>query len=706
MLILKRFLVLVTIGFTAVGSLSAASYNVVLQSGHEDLPVAMRWHPDSSTVVSVGEDGRLIVTDPDRNQVLHRFRVSDSQVHNLALNPESDRAALVSRNSDGFTVSVWDWGDEELEFEYELDTEPLFLSWSARGRYLIVGNLGEPTIVVLEGRTGRRLSYLQRLPSLFNYGYIGSTETILMTYSSSGALRYWDIRSSALKLSAETITSLEDPTVLQVGNKVSLFAHRNETLYLINRQTGAVQDRMEIPGLIDVSVDPETGEVDALSFSLAGTQLHKLDAGTERFLPRNPLLEDEDDSPDDEVSYRPVTINPLLKPVKVLRRERTTYLMDEDGRLISDKSGTFRAVIDDRVWRPDSMVFSGSSIFLSRQGTLQRFTAPFFSAESRGNTGELEGLSREELKLDSRAEETGLLALEDGKLLLWDRSGTGSANGYRILDIGSQDVEFHPLNGQTETFEIVDDQRFLSVDRSGNITMWDGRDGSQISSYAALGILDAAYDAEGDYVLTGRSSTGRAGTPLELVDMRTGESVPVDDSRFMVYSVVSAADGIYTIGIDRSGSTPKTVVMRHLPGDPSRSRVIYRMDGEDLNGQILVHPDGDAVFVNLGGVITLIDGSRRTRFQWDEPIVSLGFRGSVLYGIDIDGSLVMWDSRGNVMLQVYFFEDGQWLAMPENREKIWASPGAIENVVIYRDGRVMNPRQVRYSRIDSSRSGS
>lgn len=706
---LKRFLTLFTIAALFAGSASASTYRLVLQSGHEDLPVALHWHNNTDTVVSVGEDGRLIVTDPSDHQVLHRFRVTNEQVHDLALDPSSEKAAVLTRRGDGFAVSVWDWSDEELVYDYNLDSEPLFVSWSARGRYLIIGNLGDPTIIVLEGRSGRRLSYLQRLPSLYNAGYIGSTETILMTYASSGSIRYWDIRSSALKLSAETITSLEDPTVLQTGNKASMFGYRNETLYLVNRQTGAVQDRIDIPGLVDVSVDPLTGDIEALSSNLAGSQLHRFNATSEIFEPRDPLEPEEDEEGNiiEGPGYHPVSLDPVLKPVKVLRRLGVTYLMGENGELISDTGTYFAEVINDRVWRPDSLAFAGDSIYLSNGGTVQRFTSPFFSADSRGNTDDLEGLLRDEIDLGSTAQDSGLLALDGDRLVHWDKASTANDNGYRIFSFQDEVLATVPVDGSIQKLEMVDESRLLSVDRSGAVVIRSIEDGRILNSYSALGILDAAFDTEGDYVLTGRSSAGRVGTPLEQVDLRTGESIPIADSRFMIYRTIHSEDGIYSIGVDRSGGSSETIILNHTAGNPERSRTILSVDEEHLSAALLPHPDGRGVFVSLGDDILKIDGNRKTVYDWEEPVKEFGYRGSILYGIDIDGALVMWNANGGeALMRVYFFDDGGWIAMPPDGERIWASPGAIENVVLYRDGRPVDPRRVSYSRIGDSSSGS
>jgi hypothetical protein len=686
-----RNTILIILLFTLTVFSASATYQLVLQSGHEGAPVAVEWHDRTDTIVSVGEDGRLIITRPRDNKVLHRFRITSDRVHDLKVDPSDNRAAVVTSNNGVFTVSVWDWSDEDKVYDYELESEPLFTCWSARGRYLTIGNLGTPSVVVLEGRTGRRLSYLQRLPSLYNAGYIGSTETILMTYNTSGAIRYWDIRSSALKLSAETVSNLQGVTVMQTDSKTSLFGYKNESLYLVNRQTGVSLDELEIDGLRDVSIDNKTGDIDVLVTNLTGSSLHKYVVRDERFVPRGFGISNI------STAAVPVAIDTSIKPVIVLRRNNSSYLMTETGNLIVENSGGISAVVDDRLWRPDSMAFDNESIFISGSSKILRFSSPFFAVDSEGNSEDLSTLTRDEIYTGSKASETGIEILADGDILLWDKASEGINNGIRRIRFNRPEDEIlFPVDGMIQKLDIIDDQRILTVDRNGNVSIIDPEDGEIISSYSALGILDSAFSVRGGFLLTGKSSTGSAGTALEQVDVQTREAIPVSDDRFMIYRIESGSRGFYSIGITRNSSDiSETSLLQHDENRMDRPRKLLEVSGEDLDAVVLPNPDGNEVFTSLGGSIQRIAGSRKTSFPWTVQVRDLSIRGEVLYGLDQDGAIVLWNtSTGRAMLSIFFFDDGGWIAMPPDGDTIWASPGAIENVVLYKDGRQIDPRRV------------
>jgi len=687
----KKIPLILVLSILTVFSLSA-SYQIVLQSGHDGVPVDMKWHWKTSTIVSAGEDGRLIVTRPRDNKVLHRFRVSSDRIYNLELDPSHEKAAVVTSRDGVYKVSVWDWDKEEKIFDYELESEPLFTSWSARGRYLTVGNLGSPSVLVLEGRTGRRLSYLQRLPSLYNAGYIGSTETILMTYAVSGAIRYWDIRSSALKLSADTIPNLQGITVLQTDSKTTLFGFRNDTLYLINRQTGAVLDQLEIPDMVDVSIDEKSGELDALSSTLAGAMLHEYKVRNERFIPR--------DFGEGNLSSTavPQPVDSSVNPVKVLRKDGTSYLISRDGNLYVRNMTGLSPIIDDRHWEPESLAFDNQSFYLSRGDKVLRFTSAFFSEASSGSTEDLNDVIRDEIHTGSLASDTGISVLPGGIILQWDRSADGDENGIRRVPFSHpEDAILFSGSGPYEKVEVLDDGRILSISRSGSIKLRNSLTGETESEYSALGILDAAYSPQGDFILAGRSSRGRAGTPLERVDVRTRESVPVPDSRFMVYSVTAGSSGLYTLGILKdSQNKSRTSIVKHDNENPEDTSTVFTVSGEDLNASLLTDPeDRNTIFTSLGGTVRRISRNRKTVFQWNEEVSYLALRYSVLYGLDRDGALVLWNAvTGRSLIKVYFFDDGGWIAIPPGGDKLWASPGAIENVRIYKDGRLMDPSRI------------
>ena len=673
----------------------SASYNLVLQAGHEGPVTSLQWDERSGMIISAGEDRRLIVTDPDDQRVLHRFRASDGRILSVHPDPSRNRAAVVSSYEGAYAITVWDWSKEKRVFEYGLNTEPLFAAWSAKGRYFIIGGLGDPSITVLDGRGGRRLSNLQRLPSLYNAGYIGSTESILMTYTSSGAVRYWDIRSSALKLSTETEANLTDLHVLQLGDKSTLIARRNQTLFLINRQSGAVLDTLLMPGLSDFAVNTNNGRVDALLLNPAGASVRCLRVKAGEFI-------DEDSNA--------VIIETGLAPTAVARGGGSSYIGTKTGELfVSDASGR-RPLVKDRTWRPEAFTFGEESMFLSGSGELIRFTSQFFAENSPGRIDQLSRIYRDSIPSGSPDSNTGLEHLPDGRLILWDGDGGEIQRGIRIFNFDRPDEKrFIKVDGTIQNLEVIDPRRLITVDRGGRVKIIGIDSGTVLNSYSALGILDAGYSREGGFILAGRSNNRNFGTPLESIDVETRESVPVSDERFMVYRVSGGAESLYTIGISRDSGNAETIIRAHDSRNPNRTQLVQRGEAE-MDGRLIFETarkgQRETVYTVLGGTVRRIEGKRTTVFKWKSPIHDIRLRGDVLYGLDEEGSVVLWNRRsGRVLLSVYFFEGGgSWIASSPEGRSIWVSSDRVlDYILLYRDGRRIDPRRVSGISIISSR---
>ena len=659
---------------------SDSPYKIVIQSGHNGPPADAKWHEKTRCIVSAGNDGRLIITRPSDKKVLHRFTITDNKIYSLELNPVSTQAAVVTSAGEKFTLTVWDWNKEEKKYSFQLNSEPIFVSWSARGKYIAIGNLGTPSIILLDASTGRALSYLRRLPSLYNAGYIGSTESILMTYAASGQINYWDIRTSALKLSTGTVTDLKGVTVLRTDSKTTFTAYKNNSVFLINRQNGNVEDKVEVEGLYDISVNPDSGIISVLAKTGSGYFIKTFRVINKTFTSLDTYNSAEN-------------INTPAQPVKIVRSDNSNFIITESGEIFTRKYSGFEQLVDDHLWYPDGLAFYGKSMYLTGADKILRFVSDFFDQASKTDLEDLNKIEKQEIITDSQAEHTGIITLDNGTVLQWDKEYSGFNNGIRIIT-SSNEKTFIQMDKPLSKISPVSSSEILTVDKNGTVSLRMFPEiKTSLLSYSTLGLMDAAY-SDKNYILIGRSSRGRIGTPLEKIDASSMESVPVDDSRFMVYSISPSPSGIFTIGLEKNASgRTKTVIRLHNPDNPSISKKVIEYGKEDLRASVI--SDNSTVYASIGGTVYKINGSRKSVFKWDNPVSSLYIRGNILYGIDSDGAVVLWNTKNmSAVLKIYFFDDGSWLAVQPNGKKIWSSDGAVNNIGIYQNGRPVNYRRI------------
>ncbi len=635
-------------------------------------------------ILSVGQDGILIVTNPKSRKVLHRIKVTNGKSHLFRSDPTGNRIALISSENDSYTLSVWDWNDEKELYRFSFNAQPLYISWSTRGKYLVAGKIDAPNILIIESKTGRQLSYLKNISSLYDMGYIGRTEKILMAYSSSGVIHYWDISASARKMTVNTLPDLQDIVVLQTGEKLNLLARNSDTLYTINRQTGAVQSTLSIPGIIDTVIDASNGYLDVLVQTNSGSMVQQFTIIDGDFIDRD---------------YKPTKF--LLQtpspPVSITRDKDHTYIATSSGELFQHTELGLSEIIRDVLWYPQDSEFYNDQMYISNSRRILRFTSPFFNSNSHEDSNNLEKLTDNLTMSGLSVGGTGLEIISNGDVLLWTEQTADK--GIRVLDFDyPADMKYLMNNTMIQELEVIDSEQTLTVDNTGTIRISDIQNGMILDKYTSLGILDASYSPDGNFVLVGRSVNKKNHASLERIEMSTKESSPIPDDRFIVYSITSDGQFFYTLGASRKNRGEMTTELRaHNIEDPAVSRLLARIDGEDFNAIVIPDQSDGGVYTTLGGTITRISGNQRKKFEWDEQIISLYEQGNFLYGIDAGGKLILWDAkRGKqALLSVRFFKGDLWLAQSPNRDTMWTTKEALGNFILYSGRKELNPSRLK-----------
>ncbi len=663
---------------------TSAEDRLVFQSGHDGEPVDIQWHRRTQTLVSAGEDGRFIVYDPEMKIITHRFKVTDGPIYQFQSDPSGDRAAFLTINAGRYNLSVWDWGEEKKLYDLNLDSAPLFFTWSARGAYLAVGKITSPSLLLINGKQGHLLPYIDDLPYLFDSGYIGSTEQTMMTYTSTGDIRYWNIRNSSLRLSVKTLPNLVDLAVLQIEDKSILLARKGKVFYLIHRQSGKILDQMIAPGpIVDFAVDSVDGALDILSSSSQGALLHQYTLRGGMFK----MINEQD---------APLPLTHLPHPLRITRGNRQVFAAAASGSLASISDGAASVIADNITWQPQALTFIEDNLYIGGNNQIWRFNSPFFSLDSSIRLDDLTNHTSQLITIGASNGEMGLGTLPDGRIISWFRDGTGSEQGIRISDPHSIDSgQSIDSTGPIARLKIIDDSRIMTIDQNGMIGIINYQTGKILSKYSALGILDAVYSATGDFILTGKSSSYQS--PLGLIDMSTQESMQIPDDRFMVYHININKESIYTIGVKNlplEGTL--TVLMSHRIENLKQSFILKEFQGEDIRAKVIPRKQGKGVHTNLGGELIKILGSRKTAYKWPSAIRDFDEYGAVLYGIDAEGSLVFWDVADGTqaLLRVSFFKDGSLIAYKPNGRALWASHTAQDNFILFRGGKIVSPQRM------------
>ena len=129
---------------------------------------------------SCGDDGSVVLWQGNKNE---RLQVSDIPVKKIAYN--SSLRYIAVYETDGFSlhrVSVWDWNQKKRLYAKRFTDRIVFLSFSTKGNYLMVGTESINSLNFFDSKTGEQKQLLENPGSLVSFALTGATDTTLETY--------------------------------------------------------------------------------------------------------------------------------------------------------------------------------------------------------------------------------------------------------------------------------------------------------------------------------------------------------------------------------------------------------------------------------------------------------------------------------------------------------------------------------------------
>lgn len=673
----KRLIILL-ISITTLPFLLTAqsSARLIIDSGHNSSVESLCYH-SSNKLLSADSNGLVKVWDLSTDKLQYQVNTGLRGTIQLKAHPSKKQfAVLVSRP--GYTkIAVWDWQRNKELFSKELSDRPIQFEFSGKGKYLFITKISSPSMVLMDSQTGREYSYLKRLYDLFSYGYIGASETRVMTYSNSGSIKYWDIRTSTLQNETTTLSDLSNLTVLQTEGKRYFLANKGNTLYLIDRLSGSVRDTVEVDDMITYSADPArgyisiikrsaTGKLKALTMSTSGAHFSSYDIST--YLQSTSFTGITSEQPEPADSTEFFTINGQLTTSLV--SDGRIFLADSNGSLWEIEKGKLKALVFKKNQISDikDLNFIDESMYILSSRDLFQLNSSNFT--KTGNLS-LEGFS--DLTISKTPSplpgDSEIEAVDNEKMIIWTRSNI--QRGYVLYN-----PEMNMVLNSNYNFESALNQlhfrndQVLILENSGEASLNNIHTGFRDFQFSALGMVSLNF--LNDTTLLGGKSLMKTGlNSMFTVQTDTGEIIPLQDNRFLVYDILSPVDGnrTFTFGL-KHGDTRgiQTIIQSHSNNDPASVSSVYTKAGEWIDA--IFTADTSSYSPVLYGTVTgkdiiRISGSRKKSWDYDKNIEKIFFNKGILYILNTDGSLCLFNPRsGKKLLDYYIMEDGSWIAIP------------------------------------------
>ena len=575
---------------------------------------------DSSVTRSffaAGKDG-FITRFPYGTMKPETWQVSTMPIKRIAAHPKKTLIAVYE--TDGFSIhkiSLWDWQTKKQLYAKRFASSVLSLSWSAQGTYLFIGTASTEGITVLDINGNVKKVY-PRPPGIVLLAATGSSEKSIVTYGETGRLVYADIAKKSILTQYETEDRLESPELIK--NYTQIIGYKNGNVVVVKAASGEVLENYP-----------------ARSALFAGKITDNLPVWIEKGDTRQTwhLSQGNKKSPAFSLPY-PAVITAARHV------DSTVVIGTDDGRLYRLKQNSDAAISLTELNIDTSMQVSDictkdSKIYMLSGSTLYAAASPMDKPEPV-----IQSVSGERCTVYGNG------------FLFW--SAEKNAPLYYAEEGQTPAILYRPRE-RLNSVSVYKDT-IAAVRAFSGLVLLDGKSGAQLYTYQAAGLQDAVQ-VDDTYVLITKSTGGIIRQPLLLIDIRTGETIPLNMEGDIAFSVqannkVKDTFSCFRLKTEKAAQTD-LMTMKIDTAHPTRSSFTAALSYGDENLHVSLYDDGYAVLTNLGkNQLSYYDKKRRTIRQLPRdyalPRKAL-MTDTYIVSVNYDGSLSWFNRRTMQLLQ-------------------------------------------------------
>lgn len=596
---------------------------------HQGAVTSFDYNPVKNSFFSAGSDG--FIYEFLNNDSFSFWQVSDIQIKNIAVHPNGSLIAVYE--TDGYTIhriSVWNWDLKQKLYAKRFKDSIVSLSWSAKGSLLFIGNTSLEGLTVLEAMSGNVRPLFSSSQGIISIASTGESESTVITYGPSGKILYSDIQNGKEKASFFSISDVQ-----------------NSLLYANNSKIAGIKENSIIV-------------IDAIN----GKKIN------------------------DFFGLKPIILSTNYDPqlAWIVDSEGYTYQNDQELSI------TIPVPLDTQITQAiqgGNFVYFGTSV-----GDIYKFEKPMTSESSL----QVQKITTDSIHaIDSVASDNSrLFILSKNNLFL--SAGPGKAPVYCFNDIKGNkvdlfennlffwsNIELNPIilssfDGENKKEicypkEIVKslsffENKIIYTDRANTVHVVSIADGKEIYTYTGTGIQEAVM-LNNQYLCISRSSTSKSPNPLLLINIGTGETVPIPISGDLCYGLQQAHDNLLmlTTYLVKTEKNSQTDLLRFTINPTNLSTIqtttLSSFQDEDL-GASINFTNSNTIFSTLGkNNFYEIDLKGKQQIKFDRTL-SLPSKikdlDQFIVSLNYDGSLSWFDKKSKKYLSTtYITTEGFWL---------------------------------------------
>ena len=534
------------------------------------------------------------------------WQVSTMPIKRIAVHPK--KAYIAVYETDGFSVhkiALWDWQAKKQLYAKRFTSSILSLSWSAQGSYLFIGTASTDGITILDVKGNIKQVY-PRPPGIVLLAATGPSEKSIVTYGETGRLVYADIAKKSILTQYDTEDRLESPELIK--NYTHIIGYKNGNVVVVKAVSGEVQDYYP-----------------ARSALFAGKITDSLPVWIEKGEDRNTwyLCQGARKSPAFSL--------PHAAEITAARHVDAAIVIGAaDGRLYRLTQGS-DAVIALAELNPDAgfpvrdICIRDSLVYMLSDTALYVSRSPDARPEPV-----IENISADRCT-----------AFGNG-FLFW--SNTKAAPLYYAEEGSAPEIRYRfrePLNSLSVYRDSI-----AAVQAFSGLVLLGGASGKPSFTYQAAGLQDAVQ-VDDTFVLLTKSAGGVIRQPLLLINIKTGETIPLNMEGDLAFSLRANAKmphvfSCFRLKSEDSEQTDLMTITLDLT-NPARTGFTVALSYRDEDLHASLFDDGQAALTNLGkNQLVYYDKARRSIRQLkrdyalsrkalmtDTYIISLNYDGSL-----------------------------------------------------------------------------
>lgn len=591
--------------------------NMLHARPHAGSVLAIATVPGTNIFFSSGMDGFLTRYNTEASD--ETWQISDIPLRNIAVHPDGNLVAVYE--SDGFSIhriSVWNWGEKKRLYAKRFKDSVISLSWSAKGKYLMIGNTSIEGISIFDGQTGTIQSLFKTSPGIVSLSLTGSSETNMITYGPSGRIMYTDLTTQKEKASYPSEQDLFSPIIF--NNNLNIAGYKDNIVFILDATSGKT-----------IKTFPASSPV--MATQVQDTQPVWLEQNNNgEWIIKNGF------------NSSPTFLVPDNSIVTIARGINNQIIFGTDSGKIFAIQKSFEnsplpvSYSGDGLLRIDDIASDGYRLFILSSGTVFISSGP-----GKAPVFAFSGIS------------ANRLAWMNNTLVFWST---------KKIDPIIQTS----FDGQTHTvlYQSKESIRSLSVSGS-SLAFIEGNSIAMVLNtanidnpfvYSGAGLQDALVVSE-DRILVSKSSTLRSPYPILLINTHTGETVSLPIKGDLCFGLRQSENNIKKIigFLVKSDSVSTTELISIELNLQSVGSTVIKTEAqyadEDLVAIVLV--DSETLITNLGKG-SLIEIKNDTNGQSflergsSLPAKAVGM-DQFLVSLNYDGSLTWFDKQSGRLLE-------------------------------------------------------